>query len=423
MHYPNKKQRLTGDANLAEATADGDHVGDHVGDLSSTDVLANIFGFLGAEDIMQKRRVNKRWGEGVKKTVPSFDFWVHSLTAYNVVGVMTRALPNLQQITIRYLEYGRHKYSDGEDPNEEQAARTADYTTRDIGIISNFSKLRELYIDEAPLNGRYPSLFNFPLLQKLGIIYCHYLKFDLDMLAGLPMLKELRCEFNSRLTGNMSSLRVLKDTLEKIDITRCRNVEGNFMDLADFPHLKRLDLEPTAVTGDIRDIGENDFSALEHLSLPKTVYGGKGYEFQRISDGPDVARAVYLLKKQRPTLTMGFWHVMLSKDSPDRYENRHVYLEPPFCIRLVQAGSRTGYQWGTANGIPCEVNWLDPQPDRESSGYEKYIEEWEEIDRQVKFYKGFYQPPTEEEYNSHLEEVLREESSVDREYDRYFSHF
>lgn len=41
------------------------------------------------------------------------------------------------------------------------------------------------------------------------------------------------------------------------------------MDLADFPHLKELGLEETGVTGDIRDIGDNDFSSLE-------VYGGFG---------------------------------------------------------------------------------------------------------------------------------------------------
>ena len=79
------------------------------------------------------------------------------------------------------------------------------------------------------------------------------------------------------------------------------------MDLADFPYLKELKLNDTAVTGDIRDIGENDFSSLERLILPKSVYGGDGYVLQRISDAPDLMRAVYLLKKQRQTLKMRGW--------------------------------------------------------------------------------------------------------------------
>ncbi len=108
------------------------------------------------------------------------------------------------------------------------------------------------------------------------------------------------------------------------------------MDLADFPHLIELNLLGTAVTGDIRDIGENDFLSLECLNLPKDVYGGNGYEFQRISDAPDVVSAIYLLKKQRPALEMGYWYVRLSGDSPDWYESAFEEDEdadsPPFYI-------------------------------------------------------------------------------------------
>jgi hypothetical protein len=44
-----------------------------------------------------------------------------------------------------------NKYIDGEDPDEERIAMTSNYTTHDIGIISNFSKLRRLEIDTAEL--------------------------------------------------------------------------------------------------------------------------------------------------------------------------------------------------------------------------------------------------------------------------------
>jgi hypothetical protein len=92
------------------------------------------------------------------------------------------------------------------------------------------------------------------------------------------------------------------------------------MDLADFPHLKVLSLIGTAVTGNIRDIGDNDFVSLQRLELPKGVYGCSGYECQSISEATDLVRAVYLLKKQRPALHMKDWNAKLSKDSPDWYE-------------------------------------------------------------------------------------------------------
>ena len=76
---------------------------------------------------------------------------------------------------------------------------------------------------------------------------------------------------------------MLRDTLEKVKMTGSCNVEGNFMDLADFPRLKELDLNCIDVRGDIQDIGENDFLSLEQLTLPDRIYGDRGYELQRIS--------------------------------------------------------------------------------------------------------------------------------------------
>ncbi len=402
MPHPKKKQRLTGDdANLAEAAA-GHQMTVSAGDLS-VDVLANILGFLGgAKDIMQRRRVCKKWKEAVKITIVPLntDVFIDDMGMYNAMNVMSTEMPNLQQITLGLLLGRRQKYNDGEDPNEEEAARTADWTTLNINIISNFSKLRELYIDGAPLNGRYPFLFrSFPLLQKLYIRGCSCLKWDLDMLAACPLLKEFDSEHNYGLTGNISSLRVLKDTLEKVRIVFWPRVEGNFMDVADFSRLKILDLEETDVTGDIRDIGDNNFSLLECLDLPKGVYGGHSYELQRISDAPDLVRAVYLFNKQRPTLKMkGRWYATLSEDSPDRYDSVDDGETPPFFIGFVKAGSRVGYRWETNIERPCEINWLDPEPATGSSDYEKYAEELQKIEGEVPMYRGLHEPPTEEEY-------------------------
>ncbi len=412
-HPTTKKQRLD-----HAVVAVGDDFLASFDDLS-VDLHANILAFLPLQDITHSRRINKKSREAVKMTiVPLTDFRVDNAEKYNTLNVMTRALPNLQQITIGNFGWPHgegHKWSDGEDSVRwARDAKTADWTTHDIEIISNFSKLRILGIDSyAPLNGRYPFLFNsFPLLQKLSIRDCPRLKLDLEMLAGFPILKELDLHSIYYLTGNISSLRVLKDTLEKVEIV-VTGVEGNFMDLADFPHLKELDLGHSDVTGDIRNIGESDFSSLERLCLPKTVYGGNGFTLQSISDGPDIVRAVYLLKKKIPALDIKYWHGELSRESPDWYEPVNSYFTPvpPFNIWFFEAGPRIGYRWTTisySRSTLCEVNWLDPEPERESSDYEKYTEELQKTNRQVGFYKGFHQPPTEEEYNR-LHEVLQEE--------------
>ena len=446
MPRPTKKKRL--DGQQSAAAADIDILVSCFDDLS-IDELAHIFGFLPVEDIMRLRRINKKTVEAARIThVPMVDidydrfyffhyctpgyFSVHSVEKYNAMRNMTTALPNLQQLGITELGE-RHKYSDGEDPDEGHATETADWTTCDLGIITNFGQLRDLAIIDEPvtgsLNGRYPFLFNsFPLLQKLNIHWCRLIKWDLDMLASLPVLKDLNCVQNSSLTGNINSLKVIKDSLETLVIQGSEGVEGRLMDLADFPHLKVLNLHRTAVTGDIRDMSNNDFRALEKLHLPACVYGGSGHEIERISDAPDLVRAVYHLKKHRPALSMlKNWQGMLSDDSPDVYtymgeiEDFNEFIPPPLFIRFVEAGSRIGYRWVTRErgewidddeeGVdkdynPCEVNWLDPEPDRESPDYTKYIQDLERINLQVKFYKGFHEPPSEEEYTRLYEEHI-----------------
>eukprot|EP00984_Skeletonema_dohrnii_P007059 scaffold2522_cov67-Skeletonema_dohrnii-CCMP3373.AAC.1 len=155
------------------------------------------------------------------------------------------------------------------------------------------------------------------------------------------------------------------------------------MDLADFPRLKKLDLNSTTVTGDIRDIGRNDFSALESLALPDTVHGGTEYKFQRISDVPIFMHTIHLLLQRIPTLFVNSslsraFSWSLSEGSPDWYDggigvwdNYNYTPFPPFKLQIVQAGSRRGWSWRSNDGPSCEVNWLDhPEPSNENSDYE-----------------------------------------------------
>ncbi len=150
------------------------------------------------------------------------------------------------------------------------------------------------------------------------------------------------------------------------------------------------------------------------LTLPKGVNGGSEQEFQRISDAQDVARIPYLFQKQRPEIVLKDWYAELSEDSPDRYE----FLDDidkdyaPVYIAFVRAGTRFGYQWGT-DMDPCEVNWLDPEPDRESSDYGKYMEELQKIEGQIDYFKGYHQPPTREEFEWILNRMHRDLDSND----------
>lgn len=225
------------------------------------------------------------------------------------------------------------------------------------------------------------------------------------MLSGFPLLKEFRCGDNCNnfiMTGDIKSLRALKDTLEVVVINRCNLVKGNFMDLADFPRLKELYMFQNAVTGDVREIGDCDFRLLQKLFLPDGVYCGHGYEFERIADAPSIISTLYSFKQQRPNVLDKNWVGILSEDSPDWYRgvdaDNDQHSTGPLQIWFVQAGQRVGYRWHTLRGDPCEVIWLDPEPDKESDGYEKYIEELRAIKEQVDLYRGYCQPPLEEEY-------------------------
>jgi len=326
----------------------------------------------------------------------------------------------LQQIALYNLGEG-HKYYDGEDPHESCARVTANFMTHDIDMISSFTKLRVLHFENAPLIGRYPVLFNFPLLRELSVSSSHLLKFDLGRLsAGCPSLKSLKMSGDRphlNLTGNLRSLRVLKDTLEEVDVANCQQIEGDFMDLADFPRLKVLELWDTATTGDVRDIGEDDFPALESLGLPTTVCGGMYYEFQLISEVPSFMQAIHLLLQRTPTLfeedlLLRAFCWCLSKRSPDWYDvvwdGETPY--PPFILQIIRAGSRLGWSWCNRDFQStrhehhnCEINWLDPEPSSESGDYETYIEELRSLRWRVNFYRGYHVPPTEDEYNRLLQ--------------------
>lgn len=417
------------------------------------DILHDVLGYLGWKDILRARGCSIKWRDMAtrvhvapaaehkrpvtfmsKFTNPEetcCEFQVYSPKRYNALVGLTRVLPNLHQIELRSLGYG-HKYGDGEDPwNVDDLWSAADAlddteleayidelaecscNEHSIAIIENFRQLRNLYITGAQLNGTYRSLFNFPHLRRLHISNALFLKWDLELLRGLPSLEELiftgKREFAARVQvkGNIQSLRIQKDTLKKVHICHCNHIEGDLTDLADFPYLAELNLFGTSVKGDVRNIQANHFPAIKHLSLPDTVHGAS--TFKRIDDVPGTMKTISFLKKRTPTLFRGrYWY--LSESSLDWYRGSAEPMDPkpPFGVELVKAGKRIGWRWTNAetrslrrNFAPCEVNWIDPEPS-EGEDYAVYEKELHNIRRGSDLYRGLYQPPTMEEYKKLL---------------------
>ena len=114
--------------------------------------------------------------------------------------------------------------------------------TYDINVISNFRKLRELKIHSKTLwNGIYPVLCNFPYLQSLSLNRCFKLKWDLSMLSGCPQLRKLSYSNLTsparkfQPTSNLSSLRILRNTLEVLKLGIGSNqITGNLWNLLTF---------------------------------------------------------------------------------------------------------------------------------------------------------------------------------------------
>lgn len=381
---------------------------DETAETPSVDEIAIILCFLPPKEIM-RARICTVWRDAAKKAlVPMTPFVVDSVRSYNAVRAMSTALPNLQELSLHTIFAG--------DEKEPPAAITTDI----IGILSNFTKLRKLTIRRRSRMTSFSDVRrNYVHVQSITISFLRNLRceigvsrigLNLEMFGRLPLLKELCCVGLKSLEGSLWDLICLKDTLQKLRLEQCYNVRGNFMDLARFPLLKELDLYETAVTGDIRDIGEHDFPALQSLSLPNTVHGGRHYEFQQVDEVPAFMHIIHHLLQRSPTMFKQYellsafdWH--LSRHSPDWYATDHVFgsaPSPPFNLKLFQAGPFLGWSWCTLDRMHCcEINWLDPLPTDGSNDYEAYMEELHrDIERRVDFdfFRGYHSPPTEMEF-------------------------
>ena len=387
--------------------------------IGEANLMSSIFEFLHWKEIL-RARVCCKWREAAKLTqVPESitddgwrtpELYVQNRNIAEALGWIADALPGMSAVI---FDFGLKKseefdFATGEDPLSvlEPEPFMGDILRPevlprpvDISSIANFRRIRKLVINQASLNGSYPYLFDFPNLRTLELCSIRRLRWNLDMLSGLPKLEKLRC-VRTGVTGNLKCFRVLRESLVDLCLAGCTEIEGNLMDLADFPFLKELSLNYCEkIVGDIRDVGPEDFQSIESAftDLPNSVYGAG--RLPSIKETPEIMLAWYRLKKRNQKIFSGR-RMRLSSNSPERYDNNvHHSREMPTCVEFVSAGPRLGWRWTNAvSGGSCEPNWIDPAPDPSDENYGVYLEEFEKIDRDVDFYRGFTKPPTQEEH-------------------------
>lgn len=384
-------------------------------DLLDVDVLSTVLSFLHWTDVLNAR-VSRKWKSAAAMS-PVKELNVKKpQIAVNLERIST-ALPGLDTLRFDFFFASSEQFYfiEGEDAESGLQLENLDDAPPalvNLAPIQNFSRLQHLALRHTRLNGSYPYLFQLQNLRTLDLLLNRWLKWDLEMLSGLPNLRKLHCRRNAMLTGDLRSVRVLRRTLEDLDIHLCVKVTGSFNELFDFDRLERLDLADTRVTGDIRNIGPSDFKSLKQLELGDGIYGGGN--LQSIHEAAEIMSARYTLKKRTPELFQNrrWW---LSDDSPEHYtSNAHRSRAPPFYVEFVKAGPRLGWRWtNCVVGGACETYWLDAEPELSSSeDYQDYLEELDGVNRCVYFYRGFLTPPTPEEYKQRYAELPFEQASV-----------
>ena len=72
-------------------------------------------------------------------------------------------------------------------------------------------------------------------------------------------------------------------------------------------------------------------------------------------------------------------------------------------------GSRRGWSWCSYDYKDechsCEINWLDPEPSSESDDYEAYMKKLQRLEQRIDFFRGYYEPPTVQQYRRLCEGV------------------
>eukprot|EP00985_Skeletonema_marinoi_P011248 scaffold5329_cov126-Skeletonema_marinoi.AAC.3 len=197
------------------------------------------------------------------------------------------------------------------------------------------------------------------------------------------------------------------------------------MALSDFPKLEWLILSgSSSVSGDVRNLRVDHFLNLRDISLPSSVYGARIIE--NIADAYEIMESLSSLLRRQPSLFQGHrW--LLSENSRDFYPSIPDYAAP-FTVEFVTEGNRLGWRWSSGGKgamayppfeggfwiVHCETNWIHyPDSNNDDEPFSSIVDccsshlRYGEVGAPLVPFKGFYEPPSEEQYRNVIQEATR----------------
>jgi hypothetical protein len=352
------------------------------------DVLARILSCLPWTEVMNCRLVSREWRDAALIT-PVQELVVDEEDIALALPSLAAAFPCLQ-----YLEFVGGRLPNL-DVNDELFVLT---------LLRGFHQLTSLVMIKANLQASAPCIMQFHSLEALDVGGNCALVWNLADLSALPRLKTLSCAANYKLTGDLSSLQVLSQTLTILDLYYCPEVTGDLHALAFFPCLERLKVFGTNVSGDVRKIESTDFPCLKEIQLGNHVYGGR--TINHIEDAPKVMEAWYRFRTRNPgNFERNHHHLLLAYEAPERlmYQETPDSLVAPLSLEMVRIGPRCGWRWigfklTSGNHEGCEINWFNTEPRPGDNGHDEYVRDLAVKIGSNRLYRGLFVPPSPEEH-------------------------
>ena len=353
------------------------------------DVLARILSSLPWAEVMKCRVVCLEWRDAVLST-PVQELVVDTRGIACALPSLATAIPCLQKL----------KFESG-SPDDKFHVDDEMFC-----LARGFQRLTSLVMSRTALRTcSPPRILHLHNLETLDLALATSHAWDLANLSAIRRLKHLLCSGNTKLTGDLSSLKTLSETLVQLDISSCLRMTGDLHTLALFLRLESLKVHGTRVTGDVRKIASTDFPCLKVIQLGEHVYGGR--TINRIVDAPEIMEAWCGFETRnagifQSNVGLGFG---LAPGAQEQYrpQGGYVYakLSPPFRVEVVWCGPRCGWRWTTKHQEgQCEMNWYNGAPRPDDDGYDEYVRDLAmAINGPNSVYRGLLVPPSPEEYS------------------------
>jgi hypothetical protein len=315
------------------------------GDTLHCDVLTNILSYLPWTEVMKCRVVSPEWRNAALST-PVQELIVDTLDIACVLPSLATAMPWLQKL----------KFESG--PPDD----TLHVDDEMLALARGFRQLTSLVMTRTALRTCVPPhIMQLHHLETIDLTHAKLLVWDLADLSVIPRLKNLVCPLNKGLSGDISCLQSLSQTLVQLDLFGCSRVVGYLHSLALFPRLESLELYGTRVTGDVRKIGLTDFPCLKDIRLGGHVYGGRSVKC--IVEAPEIMEAWCRFEARNPGIFQSNQSLGFGLDT-------HPYS----CLETVQAIQRAGrrYGWRWTDSFQeghCDIHWINVEPRPSDVGY------------------------------------------------------